>query len=524
MTPFLHFRMWLRTGPVGERFLAFATGAVVVSLLVWASTPFMGPLAHDSLAGPSMGPSAVPSAQATSDPGGGVRPGGPAATGPVAARSGSGQPGNAGAGPRRPVGSVDSNGTALPRGPGSQVTGKACGTRGGSDQGVTATTISVGVVMPDLGAAGNLLALPSAQDQKKAWNAVLGSLNAKGGVACRKVVPTFYSDNVLDSGAEHAACLQMYQDKPFVVFNNLFSTTEQTCIAKGKIPNFWYTPPHTPDVKNYSPYILSWQPDFDRLIHQYVHGAKALGFFSGMKKIGILEQTCFPDENTAIARELAAAGFDPSKTSVFSYGCSSSPQQPQADQQAVLQFQREGVTHVLNVAYEYDVSFSQAADNQGYSPKFARMEDASGTALQGGSTPPGKSFDNTLMIETIQTGAEAGHTPGYQFNQATKDCDKLLVGVGLPTGHSGGVNSLFGIACIDALLFKQMAELAPSLERSQLARGLVQVGPQDLAYPGGPINITDPGLPTGGQLARAAYWHTSCGCWQVPTSSRWRSY
>jgi hypothetical protein len=379
----------------------------------------------------------------------------------------------------------------------------------------------VGVIIVDMGAASNLINVPPAADQKTAWNAVVDKINARGGVRCRRLLVKFYTDGVLDTSQEHSACLQMAADKLFMVFNNMFNTSEQTCIPKAKIPNLWYTPPHTPDVKQYSPYIMSWQPDFDQLIHEYVFGAKAQGFFTGMKKLGILQQSCYPDENVAIRRELTAAGIDPAKAFVFDEGCSQSPQNPQTDQQAALQMQQHGVTHIVNVAYANDAGLSIAADNQGYSPKFAHMEDASAQAIETGSTKPGKSFNNTLLITTIQTGGP--NTPGYAFNPETVACDKLMASKGLGSTHIKGGVPLFGIACVDGLLFTQMVEKAPALTRTAMSTGLTKIGTLDLAYPAGPVNISNQQIPTGGQLARPGKWQTSCNCW-VLTDRRWRTY
>jgi hypothetical protein len=399
----------------------------------------------------------------------------------------------------------------------------ACGTPGATDQGVTATTVTVGIVVGDLGAASNALALPSAADQEKAHRAVIADLNAKGGLKCRKIVPRFYTDSTLDASSEHSLCLQMAQDKVFAVYNNLFNTTEQTCIAKQKLPNIWYTPPHTPDVRKYSPYIMSWQPDFDRLIHEYIAGAHALGYFTGMKKLGILQGSCWPDENAALRKELKAVGIDPSKASVFDYGCPVSPAapSPQNDQAAALQFQRDGVTNVVNVAYGNDSYVAAAADQQGYHPKFAKMEDASASGLESASQKPPKSWEGTLLITTIQTGAP--HTPHYVYNTATQSCTKLLAKAGLGPAYGNGLTSLLGIACVDGALMKAITDRTPALTRTSLATGLAQAGQLDLAYPAGPIHVTDASLPTGGQLARPARWVAACECWHL-IDTRWRSY
>ncbi|MCU1594593.1 MAG: hypothetical protein JWO12_1985 [Frankiales bacterium] len=388
----------------------------------------------------------------------------------------------------------------------------ACGALTATDQGVTPSTITVGIVLVDLAAANSLLSIPSASNQKKAYEAILGDLNRKGGIRCRKVVGKYYTPNPLSADAEHSACLSMAQDKVFAVFNNLVSNTEQTCIAKAKIPNFWYTPPHLGDVRKYSPYIISSNPDFDRLIHQYVFASKSLGFFTGMKKLGLLVGTCFPDEQPAVERELRAVGIDPSKASVFNYGCESLPS-PTQEQNVALQLKAAGVTHVVNVAYAHDSNLSQAGDQQDFHPKYTHMDDASPAAIESASQPPGDSFDNTLLITTTQEGA--AHTPGYKHTPATVACTKLLASAGLPSPYSPGLNALYGVACNNAAMLKAAAEAAPSLTRLNLSTGLVRAGRLDLSFPASPFHLTDARRPTGGDVWRPGVWKTSCECWQV---------
>jgi hypothetical protein len=178
------------------------------------------------------------------------------------------------------------------------------------------------------------------------------------------------------------------------------------------------------------------------------------------------------------------------------------------------------VTHILNVAFTYDATFSRAADQQGYHPRFAHMEDSSATSIESDNQKPGNAYDGTLLITTLETGA--AHTPGYRFNKATQDCTKLLASVGLPPAYTRGGTSEFGIGCIDVTLFKAAAEHAPALTRKQLATGLSLSGALELAYPAGPVHVTDPNVPTSGQLWRPARWATSCQCWRV-TDARYRS-
>ncbi|MCU1692061.1 MAG: hypothetical protein JWM64_1152, partial [Frankiales bacterium] len=371
--------------------------------------------------------------------------------------------------------------------------GPACGPLSPTDQGVTAKTITVGVVVVDLGSASGLINLPSSADVRKAYGAVLDAVNKAGGVRCRKVVAKYYTDNVFDTSSEHAACLQMQQDKVFAAFNNLFNTTEQTCLAKAGIPNIWYTTPHTPDVRKYAPYILSWHPHYDQLIKHYVRGSQSQGWFKGMKKLGILEASCYPDEGVALRKELKSIGVDPGGASVFNYGCGAQTQMADQQQAASLQFKRDGVTHVMDVAYSASSGFSAAADQQAYDPEFTHMEDASATA--------------------IETGAQ--NTAGYQYNGSTQECSRILKGAGLPAPYAEPSALYFGVACVNLQMFKAMAEKAPELKRNQMALGLSRVGAMELSFPAGPGNFRDASLPTGGQNWRPARWATACNCWKV---------
>jgi ABC-type branched-subunit amino acid transport system substrate-binding protein len=403
--------------------------------------------------------------------------------------------------------------------PGTGGGGAACGPLTATDNGVTAKDITVGVVVVDLGGASGVINLPTPEELKRAYSAAIDDVNAKGGVRCRKLKAKFYNDSVFDTSQEHAACLQMAADKVFTVFNNFFTTAESTCVAKQKIPNIWYGPPHTPDVKRYAPYIMSWHPHYDQLIKHYVHGTAARGWLKGMKKLGLLEQSCYADENSAIRRELQSIGVKLAEVSVFNYGCDATPADPSKDQAAVLQFKREGVTHVMNVAYTYDANFSIAADQQSYDPQFSHMEDASATAIEAQSQKPGRSYDGTLLISAIETGAN--HTPGYRYNKASQDCAALMKKAGLPAPYAEPKALFFGIACVNVAMFKDAAEKAPSLVRTQLATGLSRVGPEELAYPASPAIFNSAEFPTGGQQWRPGKWVSACQCWQV-TDARYR--
>jgi ABC-type branched-subunit amino acid transport system substrate-binding protein len=514
MTPFLHFRWWLAHGPAGERTITAVVGTVLLALVLWASVPQpQSPDQADALTTAVTAPSASGGAQVQSGPSSAAAPGlTPPGTGSAGA-GGAGVPVAGGGGTTGPV-RAGGSGAAVGGGASAGAPGQAaCGPLTATDNGVTAKDITVGVVVVDLGGASGVINLPTPEEVKRAYNAAIDDVNARGGVRCRKLKAKFYNDSVFDTSQEHAACLQMAADKVFTVFNNFFTTAESTCVAKQKIPNIWYGPPHTPDVKRYSPYILTWHAHYDQLIKHYVHGAKAQGWFKGMKKLGLLEQSCYADENDAIRRELQSIGLKVSDVSLFNYGCDATPVDPSKDQAAALQFKRDGVTHVMNVAYTYDANFSVAADQQNYDPEFAHMEDASATAIEAQTQKPGRSYDGTLLITAIETGAN--HTPGYRYNKASQDCAAVMKKAGLPAPYAEPKALFFGIACVNVAMFKDAADNAPSLVRTQLATGLSRIGAKELPYPASPAVFDDPQLPTGGQQWRPGKWVRTCQCWQV---------
>jgi hypothetical protein len=145
------------------------------------------------------------------------------------------------------------------------------------------------------------------------------------------------------------------------------------------------------------------------------------------------------------------------------------------------------------------------------------------------STPIPTSMDGTISITPSAEGET--NTAGWQMDAATADCTKIMTGAGVrpprdPQGSPQSDNQklaleLNGSACDAVAVFVAAASHAPSLVRSALAQGLALAGPLNLSYPDGPMHVTDPNDPTGGQSWRPAQWYTACNCWKV-MDLRWR--
>jgi hypothetical protein len=260
-------------------------------------------------------------------------------------------------------------------------------------------------------------------------------------------------------------------------------------------------------------------------VTSYVRGSKKVGWFTGMKKIGILDQTCYPDLSSKLRSELTAVGYPSSTWSVYNYGCSTSGtgQEPDKDTAAAVQFNRDGVTHVMSVAYGKSSQFAKAAEQQNYKPKYVVMSDAQIQANNHTTPPQTASFDGALDITSDTIGSL--DTPGYKHNQASLRCQKVISGAGLPNmldSSQGTGGSLYGVACASSSMLVAALQHIPVLQRSALATGLARVGTIELSFPAGPSVFNNPSNPTGDQFWRPAAFHADCNCWRV-TSVTWRN-
>lgn len=530
MKPFHQLRIWSRRAPASERVLAAAAAVLALGLLAWALVPTNQPrsLVANGLtgtAGASTGMGVGSSVNGSRLAGSGSigAPGGTSGPGAGEVAGGAGRTGVTGGSTAAKSGvNAGSSGVAAgSKGGGtSDSTASSCAAPTSPQPGVTASQITVGVVMPDLGELDSALGIPSVADLEKMYDAVIAGYNSAGGVLCRKLVPKFYEDDVVDPSAEQATCLQIQQDGDFAVLNNIDNPQEFNCLAQRSVPNIFYTSPHTPAMHQFFPYVMAMVTDYNRLIEDYIFGAQKLGLLTG-QKVGLLLQTCYPEENTDIVSDLASVGLK--AVSTYNYGCIDSgtaPDTPNQDEEAALQFRSAGVTLVLETARDVVTDFAQEAQSQGYTPKYVMMNDQSMSLVADSSTSIPTSFNGTIAITTDQEGAS--NTPGYVPIPATVACTKITTAAGLapPDDQHRLAGQLDGGACaVVEVLVAALDHMSYPL-RTGLPYGLAKAGLIELSAPEGPMDVTNPQVPTGGQFWRPAKWYTACSCWRV-TNLQW---
>lgn len=505
MTPFQQFRLWLRDGPSAERVVAGAVAVLAAVLFAWGALPI------DSGTRSTVSSSVVSGSAADRS----------AAPGPGTATT------VAAATPAQPTAAAPSTGgsspaptrAATPAAPSSS--GAAC--PAGSDQGVDDQKIRIAAVLPNIqGQAGNqLVGLPSYDDEVKFVKAAVADQNKRGGAACRQLDVTFYDANPIDAAGAQQRCLEIAAGKYFAVIDSVmgYIAGVANCLPQRQLPTFQTSYLLPSQIKDFYPYDFSLGGRWDSLLHDWAQALKEMGWFDpgkGFKKLGLLIDDCFPEVATLVFDELGKAGIAKPSIEVYDFGGSTCNGIPPANQyqQAVLNFERAGVTHVADVVAPTVQSnyFSRTAGAQ--RAKFAYTTPDRGaitTFESSGFSPDPQNYDGAIAITQSQYGAlKSGVAP----SAATKRCNEAMAAAGMPSVEQSGVN-FAGSACNFVWMIAAAISKAPVLKRTEVVTGLNRIGAFELSYPTAPVNFNRSGLTTGGHFWRAARYDGACGCFKL---------
>ena len=396
----------------------------------------------------------------------------------------------------------------------------------GTAPGVTSKQITVAATVIDLsgGSLNNAsFGVPSVADQEANWKLVADNINKNGGIGCHQISLQLYTVNSLDASGAQQVCLNIAAAHPFIVLDPgvLTEANASDCLPGHKVPlaSEYLT---EEQLDQYHPYYLQIGALPEDIVENGVLGLKELGYFKasrGFKKIGVLYHTCSTALADAESSALKAADI-PSRDIVdYNLGCPTGTDTPASLEQAVLNFKNAGVTDVMMLEITDGGIFTQVAQQQNFKPQYLYAEnDAATNVSTGGNAPNPANFNNAVDVLGSAYGEQS--TPGYKPSGGSQKCNAIYKAAGQPSVYSQ-TTGYPGVIC-DYLWFVQaLLSHATTFQASTLPRDMRAMGTVDFSYPFAPTDFSAaPADSTYGvDFWRAAIYHASCKCWQIPNAT-----
>ncbi len=100
-----------------------------------------------------------------------------------------------------------------------------------SGQGVTASTIKVGITYPDIAALKGIINVDPG-NYPVAYKTLINQINAKGGIGGRKIVPVFAAVNPVGTAGAATACTQLTEDDKVFAALGFFQQVDTACYVQ----------------------------------------------------------------------------------------------------------------------------------------------------------------------------------------------------------------------------------------------------------------------------------------------------
>jgi ABC-type branched-subunit amino acid transport system substrate-binding protein len=469
------------------------SGVVLGILALGMALPFVvaDPIRDVSsgrLGGPTDG-TVIPTPGATSGPAGGPTPTTPTGVGP----GGTG---------------IGGPGSTLP--PGTKLTA--------SDRGVTATTIDVGVLVPDVGGLSAINVNVNAGDVQEQFQVYFDRVNAAGGIFGRRIRPVFRKYDLLDESDRNSACIYMTQvKKVFAVFDGgVFLGPPLLCIAQqNRTPLI--RPASVPDeyeaaARGYLITIGAGLQRFDRSFAWELHQSGAL---KG-KTIGVFGDT-YADSKPGIdafVSTLEHLGYTITHRTELAVDPGTQNAEIPVE---VSRMHRQGVNVVLIVTgTTQGLSFVQNAEAQRWTPAYY-VSDHQFAAYDAYAANFPRSFDGAIGFTQLRTGEAGAGLPEPAVDAHCRATYNKDTGNSVARGTTE--DQLLMWSCSMVELFEAAAIRAgPTLTRDRLIGGFQSLGPVTIANTGG--SSFGPGKLGAMDAIRTVRWSFGCKCYTHVTSFR----
>lgn len=383
-----------------------------------------------------------------------------------------------------------------------------------SDVGVTASTIKIGLLVPNSSTVG------STEDQTKVqeaeFHAYIDQINAQGGINGRKIETVTATYDILDQDAgARKACLQLTDDdKVFAVFNTTgFGPPGTMCLTREKQVPFLQGSGHPDEVYAQSNGLYS--STFDSQTRNYrnlVGTLERLGVLRG-KKIGVLGTEWIGlrrETEEGVVQTLKSLGYDP-----FVYWLSGDPASSASQIPiAVQQMKANGVqVQFMTVDFVSGLNFVQQADAQRYNPRYTGGDSWGWTTDYVTANMPA-SFAGAISVTAMRLYDARVGVPEPAIDAACAKRFEDATGIKLDRANDPNalyVGSMF--ACGVVQRFARAATAAgPRLTRRGLVDAIAAIGTVDVPFAGNPATYSRTKL-DGSNQYRPQQWAADCKCW-----------
>ena len=368
-------------------------------------------------------------------------------------------------------------------------------TSGSSSQGVTATTINVGIPYVDLSAIRKFGITLDHGNYPDAYGALIANINAHGGIDGRKLVPYLVAVNPVGTAPSATACTQLAQDdKVFVALAPqhpdcyltqygvpTINGISQDTLATGGTPNFtMLTPP------------VAFDPELMAVLsHHGVFTGKKVGVFAG--------QVTDQPELQVVLHALKSLHVDVVESAVDSAPTGDQSATNQDEATIAQRFQASGVNEVVAVGTgSLQWPSGLQAEQSTYHPSWVATNAGTlNTAVIASSISP-TYLENLVtaspVLDNYQTWHQAADQRCDQIVRAAYPDDKITP----PTEPiTGSDQSFYAIqdACDNLALFAAIAKGAgKDLTRASFIKAGYALHDADVPLSAVPVSFS-PGRP-----------------------------
>ena len=394
----------------------------------------------------------------------------------------------------------------------------ASGNSGASARGVTATSVKIGIAMPDTSVYKALNANFDSGDLQQKVLAVVDRWKRENKVpiAGRNVELVFKTVNPLDSNAQQSSCTDFIQtDQVFAVVAvgeygvgvDCVAKTFKTPIISDQSANYVTDQ----DMQSELPYRFQAAMTSDRLDRNWIQWANSRGLLAG-KKIGLYYARggSNPDQpGQVIINELKKVGITPAVVQATDSALGGPD-----DQLAVQKFQAAGVNlAILPMSSITQSNFQRYAQAQGYKPAYIENDLVYNSDDFVASTMIQEQIDGTFAL----TARHEGEFGAHQLDPVAESCAEnyeRYSNTKLDRSKQTGFWVYTALACDQmSMLLTGLQAAGGDLTPQRFIAGLEAMNNVPMARFG---NVTfSPTKHDGESSVRTIQYHSSCACYQT---------